>query len=176
MKRQIYNRPTNKQRDTSAHTQYRTIAVHNKQHKQPHTRNKTGLKRAVRMRNHTIHLRMPLKLLSRMDRRQTAITVTRRVSPKQNNWYHFPFPDFFNVISYEYIVQCDNYLIYSQTCTTTNTNHNPAIRTVNIVFSQFSSPIFANCPLQNTLLHPFIHQHFDHNDKHSNQRYFSTTT
>jgi hypothetical protein len=67
------------------HTQYRTIAIHNKQHKQPHTRNKTGLKRAVRLRNHTIHLRMPIKLLSRMDRRQTATTATRRVSPKQNN-------------------------------------------------------------------------------------------
>jgi hypothetical protein len=67
------------------HTQYRTIAIHNKQHKQPHTRNKTGLKRAVRMRNHTIHLRMPIKLLSRMDRRQTATTATRRVSPKQNS-------------------------------------------------------------------------------------------
>ena len=76
------------------HTQYRTIAIHNKQCKQPRTTNKTGLKRAVRLRNHTIHLRMPIKLLSRMDRRQTATTATRRVSPKQNNWFHFRFPDF----------------------------------------------------------------------------------
>jgi hypothetical protein len=74
------------------HTQYRTIAIHNKQCKQPHTRNKTGLKRAVRMRNHTIHLRMPLKLLSRMDRRQTATTATRRVSPKQNCRFLSCFP------------------------------------------------------------------------------------
>jgi hypothetical protein len=75
------------------HTQYRTIAIHNKQHKQPHTRNKTGLKRAVRLRNHTIHLRMPIKLLSRMDRRQTATTATRRVSPKQNNSNRSPNPE-----------------------------------------------------------------------------------
>jgi hypothetical protein len=67
------------------HTQYRTIAIHNKQRKEPRTTNKTGLKRAVKLRNHTIHLRMPIKLLSRMDRRQTATTATRRVSPKQNS-------------------------------------------------------------------------------------------
>jgi hypothetical protein len=43
------------------------------------------------------------------------------------------------------------------TCTTTNTNHNPAKTTINIVSSQFSSPTFVNHHLQNTLLHPFVH-------------------
>jgi hypothetical protein len=152
------------------HTQYRTIAIHNKQHKQPHTRNKTGLKRAVRMRNHTIHLRMPIKLLSRMDRRQTAITATRRVSPKQNS----RFLSRFLTLPHE----CNNQQIYLLTCTTNK--HQPQQRSIlslhnfliNIVNHHFKitlrpffsdlSMIFANCPSQTAATTSLLISHRSH--------------